>query len=174
MDEKNKSFFDFLYDKNDNIGDICLIDPQEYNTAIHGNCIPAIYINGNVITGSTFAANNSKQFVNRDTHKQLYDLKYQKNEQFHKHDIIKASMQQWQHVSFDDIIMNTYNIPYAAAVYDKNIMIIFVGFYPINDKIITTLKASLSCKKIYLQSDDAQQLKRLAKQNKYKRLIRGM
>lgn len=118
---------------------------------------PIIYINGNIIWGNKNSTINAAQ-ANREYHSDLL-LKYLNDMSLHKNDIVKLTAEEWKR---QDVFSIPLICTYVRLVTDDNI---FVILYDEGNTDISQKFYQLYHKPVFVITDNATNLKRLAKTN---------
>lgn len=118
---------------------------------------PIIYINDNIIWGNKDSTINATQ-ANREYHSDLL-LKYLNDMSLHKNDIIELTAEEWKN---QDIFSIPLICTYVRLVTDDNVFIILYNEDNVN---ISQKFYQLYHKPIFVITDNASNLKRLAKTN---------
>lgn len=118
---------------------------------------PIIYINGNIIWGSKDSTINATQ-ANREYHLDLL-LKYLNDMSLHQNDIIELTAEEWKR---QDVFSIPLICTYVRLVTDDNI---FVILYDEGNTDISQKFYQLYHKPVFVITDNASNLKRLAKTN---------
>lgn len=118
---------------------------------------PIIYINGNIIWGNKNSTINATQ-ANREYHSDLL-LKYLNDMSLHENDIIELTAEEWKR---QDVFSIPLICTYVRLVTDDNI---FVILYDEGNTDISQKFYQLYHKPVFVITDNATNLKRLAKTN---------
>lgn len=153
-----------IINKNLQIGESVPITKHILSKELHSKYfIPIIYINGNIIWGNSQSTLNISQ-AQREYHNQLV-IKYLNDESLHKNDIIKMPINKWKKC-------DPYNISsiceYARLVTDNNIFIFMYGDIEKNCKKISEIIYQNYNKPVFIITDRATHLKRIASRLKRK------
>ena len=158
-DIKNKTLPSTLKELiNTPVGQYVPISVNIINKELHSMYVtPIIYINGNIIWGNKDSTINAAR-ANREYHSDLL-LKYLNDMSLHKNDIVKLTAKEWKN-------QDVFSIPliciYVRLVTDDNI---FVILYDEDTSNISQKFYQLYHKPIFVITDNASNLKRLAKIN---------